>query len=148
MLSFYILFLSFLLFLSEKHEPLSKQTHGNGRENIRHGMLLDKGDRNTDHTAPDCNCNPNPLGDTLFPQPCGCDTQTIAHMEGRTDSRVGIHGVNESDQLRQNIVPGKYLRAQILTVGKDDIYRHSNDLGDDDIGLKFLETVHVVQQKV
>ena len=69
-------------------------------------------------------------------------------MEGRTDSRVGIHGVNESDQLRQNIVPGKHLRTQILPIGKDDIYRHGDDLGDNDIGLQLLEAVHAVLQEL
>ena len=67
MLSFHILFLSFLLFLSEKHKPLRKQAHRDCRENIHHGMLFDKCNGNADHSAPDCNGNPNPLRSTLFP---------------------------------------------------------------------------------
>ena len=136
------------LFLPEKHKPLRKQAHGDGRENIRHGMLLDEGHRNTDHTTPDGNGDPKPLGGAFLPQPCGGNTQTISHMQRGQNAGIGVKGIDGAQDPGQHILPGKHLRPQILPVGIEDIHRHGNDLGDDDIGLQLFEAVHIVQQEV
>ena len=110
-----------LFFLSEKHKPLSKKTHGNGGENIHHGMLLDKNHGKADDAAPEGDGGLCPAGHPLFPEPGGGDAQGIAHMKRGADSGIGIKGIKKGHQPRQRIFPGKHLRPQILSVWKKNI---------------------------
>ena len=110
--------------------------------------VFDKGNRNADRSTPNYNDHSHPPGNAFLPEPGGCNPQRIAHMKGRTDAGVGIHRIDDAKKLCQNIVSGKHIRAQILPVGENDIHRHSDNLGDDDIGLQFLEAVHAVEQKI
>lgn len=69
-------------------------------------------------------------------------------MKGRAHPGIGVHRIDNAKKLRQNIVPGKYIRAQILPVWENAIDRHGNDLGDDDIRLHLLKAVYAVQQEI
>ena len=68
-------------------------------------------------------------------------------MKGGTNICAGIKAVQKTHTPGKYILPGEFCGPQILSVGKQDIHRHGDDLGDDDIHRELFEAVNIVKQE-
>ena len=69
-------------------------------------------------------------------------------MQRRTNAGTGIETVKELDNRSKEIIPWKHGWPQVLPARPENIAEHGNQLGDHDITLKTLETVHIVEKEI
>ena len=69
-------------------------------------------------------------------------------MNGRTDICVGVKRVEPGHESCQQVIPLELLRAQILAVGKDEIYQNGGGICKHDEIHELSEAVRVIQKGI
>ena len=127
---------------------LSQEAHGDCNKGIYYGVLLDEYGGKADHHGCKYDECLKPRRNLLFLQPSGGNSDGIAHVQGGTYVGVGINGVELAYHPGEYVIVFKYLGAQILAVGIEDVNGHGHHLRYDNKGHKLLKAAGVVECKV
>ena len=120
--------------ISIKNKPLGNQAQRNGGKYIRSRVLLDENYR---YAHPQAKDGDSPFQPGIAPsfQPYRADACRHGNMQRRTDAGGSVHPVKECHDFRQQVLPGKYRRPQILVGRIEQIHRRCQQLDNDKIGL-------------
>ena len=121
-----------------------QQAHRQGGKEINSRMLLDEhgGQADEDHRHHNKGLPPDIC--PLFLGPHRGNADGVGHMERGAYACIGVKGVENTDTIRQEVIPGENCGPQILAAGEENVDRHGGELGDDDVGLKPFEAVHMI----
>ena len=131
------------------YQPPDNGAVGKCIENIRAGMLLDKGGRNADK---DCEGKHDPV--ELVPaeggrvQRGGVQRHGADHMHAWKHVRIGVGGVNVPDEPGRNVMMLKGQRPQILSVREDHVENNDGNEAEADESGKALEVLCIPEKKI
>ena len=126
-------------------QPLCQQAHGDGDEDVHHGVLLDEGGGHTDENDRHGDKDLEPRAGLLPLRPHRQQAERIAHMERGAHARIGVEGVEEGTDGGEDVFIGKLLGPQVLPRGEDDVAGRGHHLRDDDVFGKVGEILGVVE---